>query len=614
MPTRGGGAVLGISADFHDAAAALVVDGRVVAAAAEERFTRVKHDASLPERAMAWCLDDAGIAPDGLELVAFYEKPLSLFERVVSTHARVGPVGVARLTSAASSWVRTKAWIGYRIERALDDLGYAMPPLAFAEHHQSHAAAAFYPSPFERAAILTFDGVGEWATSSIASGAGHRIEALEELRFPDSIGLLYSTVTAHCGFAVNDGEYKLMGLAPYGTPRFADVLRDQVVEVHADGSIHLDQRWFGYRSGGTMAHRRLDRLLGPPRQPDGPLTQREADLARSMQDVLEDIVLKAARHAHELTGASAVCLAGGVALNCVANGRLVREGPFADVWIQPAAGDDGSALGAALWGWHEVGDRPRLDPVQPDGMSGAALGPVFDHEEIAAWLRESGVTFLELPEEELVDEVARELAGGAVVGWFEGRMEFGPRALGHRSILADPRSPEMVQRINAAVKGREGFRPFAPAVLAEEAGAWFDLDRPLPYMLATVPVLGATAEADDGGPAGWRGDFARRIAEVQSPLPACTHVDRSARVQTVSAERSPSFHRLLRAFHRRTGCPVLLNTSFNRKDEPVVCTPADAFRCFVAASLDVLVLERCIVRAVDHGSGSSPVVAVDGAA
>lgn len=589
--------ILGLSADFHDAAAALVVDGTVVAAAEEERFTRRKHDPSLPRHSVAWCLEHAGVAPGELDGVAFYDKPFTTYERVLVTHAKVGPKGFPALAEAVGTWSKTKLWVAYRIERLLRDLGHPMPPLTFAEHHQSHAAAAFYPSPFEQAAILTFDGIGEWATSTLGWGAGHRIEIREELRFPDSLGLLYSAFTAFCGFDVNDGEYKLMGLAPFGEPRFGDVLRDQVVRVADDGSISLDQRWFAYRAGATMTHKRLGDLLeGPARRPEDPLTQREADIARSVQDLLEEIIGKIAVHAHELTGASAACLAGGVALNCVANGKLLRDGPFDEIWIQPAAGDSGSAIGAALWTWHQLQDEPRT-PSRPDGMSGALLGPGFEQAEVEEWLTDLGAPFTVADDDAaLVDEVAGALADGAIAGWFQGRMEFGPRALGNRSILADARDASMVARLNLAVKRREGFRPFAPAVTAEAADTWFDMEGSAPYMLRTVQVhddqlvaVGAAAS----------GSFADRLGAVRSTIPACTHVDGSARVQTVTADSNPRFHALLAAFGRRTGCPVLVNTSFNRRDEPIVRTPVDALRCFLDTDMDLLVIERCIVRKAD---------------
>ncbi len=585
-------AVLGISGGYHDSAAAVLVDGNLVAAAQEERFSRVKHDASMPARAVRWCLDHAGVGADDLEAVVYYEKPLTTYERVLSTHAAVGPRGFPQFARAVGTWTRRKLWVGASIERLVTASGRRMPRLLYCEHHLSHAAAAFHPSPFPSAAIMTVDGVGEWATTSIGRGGPDGIELQWQLDFPDSIGLLYSTFTAYCGFAVNDGEYKLMGLAPYGEPRFVEHLLGEVVHLAADGSVQLDQRYFDYRVGRRMASDRLHRLLGEPARPaDAPLTQHHADVARSVQVVLEEIVLAVGRHLHELTGERAVCLGGGVALNCVANSRLRREGPFEEMWIQPAAGDAGSAVGAALWGWHEVLGNPRIPPV-PDGMGAAALGPSYSDEEIERWLADAGIDHEVLGSDDRVDElVADVIAGGGVVGWFQGPMEFGPRALGHRSILADPRDVTMISRINRAVKGREGFRPFAPAVLAERAGEWFDLDVPAPYMLLTAPVRSARPVPSAGR------TFTERLESVNSDIPACTHVDGSARVQTVHRERSPRFHSLLRAFERRTGCPVLLNTSFNRADEPIVRTPAEAYRCFRAAGLDLLVLGRCVVRA-----------------
>jgi carbamoyltransferase len=592
--------ILGISSDYHDAAAALVIDGRIVAAAEEERFTRIKHDPSMPVNAIRWCLESSGIGPDGLSAVAFYAKPLTTYERILSTHAKVGPRGFPALAQAVSSWSKSKLWVAARIERALADLGVTMPALSFVEHHQSHAASAFYPSPFESAAVLTFDGVGEWATTSIGHGAGKRLEIVEELAFPDSIGLLYSAFTAFCGFEVNDGEYKLMGLAPYGEPVYADAIRDNVLHLAADGSFRIDQRWCDYRAGRRMTTPKLHRLLGgPPRTGDAPIGQREADIARSVQVVTEELVLAIAAHAHEITGERRACLAGGVALNCVANSRLLDEGPFDEIWVQPAAGDAGGSIGAALWEHHQRRGEPRVldrGPAARDGMSGAFLGPAFGHDEIAAWLSDEGVSFEALADLGAVaDHVADLIDGGATVGWFQGQMEFGPRALGHRSILADPRDPTMASKLNLAVKGREGFRPFAPAVLAEEADGWFDLPGPSPYMVFTAPVTASRRVEGPLAPGPAATGLAERLATVRSVIPACTHVDLSARVQTVD-DTNPELQLLLRAFHRRTGCPVLLNTSFNRDGEPIVRTPADALRCFIATNLDVLVLERCVVR------------------
>lgn len=605
-------AILGLSFDYHDAAAAVVVGGELVAAAAEERFTRTKHDASVPANALSWCLDHAGISPGAPLLVAFYEKPMTKLERVLRGVGAVRPGGLPAMAGALARWGNSKLWVGARIEAALAAIGHPSPRIVYAEHHLSHAASAFYPSPFERAAILTFDGVGEWATSSIGWGAGHRIELRETLAYPDSLGLLFSAMTDFCGFDVNDGEYKLMGLAPYGEPRYVDALLDRVVHLHADGSVRLDLRYFGFPAGRRMAGRRLDDLLdGPPRHRDDPPGQREADIARSTQVVLEEAVLRVARHARSVVGEDVACLAGGVALNCVANQRLRESGVFSDIWVQPAAGDDGGAVGAALWAHHQVLDRPRPTP-RGDAMSGAFLGPAYTQDEVAAWLAGLGV-----PHETFADHaatcgaVAAELAAGSVVGWFQGRMEFGPRALGHRSILADPRDPGMVARLNAKVKRREGFRPFAPAVLEERAGEWFATAGPLPYMTETALVHpDRLVPADpDPGPQG----FAAQLRSTRSTIPACTHLDLTARVQTVTADANPELHRLLEAFERLTGCPVLVNTSFNRAGEPIVCTPADALRCFADTDLDLLVIERCLVRASDLAALDVPAVAEVGA-
>lgn len=585
------GPVLGVSADFHDAAAAVVADGVVVAAAQEERFSRIKHDPSLPVRAMSWCLEEAGVGPGDLAAVVFHEKPFTAYERILSTQASVGPAGFPQLRHAVGMWTRSKLWAGARVQRAVNATGRRVPPLYYAEHHVSHAAAAFYPSPFEQAAVLTVDGVGEWATTTIGTGRGSRLELLEELRFPHSVGLLYSAATAYCGFRVNDGEYKLMGLAPYGVPRFVDVLLDRVVRLGEDGSVAIDQRYFRYRAGRRMTSPRLDELLGGPPRDDGEeLDERYADVAASIQRIVEEAVLGLARRARTLTGGTKLCMGGGVALNCVANRRLLDAGIFDEVWVQPAAGDAGSALGAALWFGHAVRNDLR-EPVAGDGMSGAVLGPSFDAEEIAGWLSACGVPFERVTNLQHRDlAVARLLAEGSVIGWFQGRMEFGPRALGHRSILADPRRPGIAAEINRRVKGREGFRPLAPAVLAERAAATFELDGESPYMLFTAPVRGAIPNE------GSTGSFSERLAGVCSPIPACTHVDGSARVQTVDRRHHPAFHSLISAFEAATGCPALLNTSFNRADEPIVRTPADALRCARTAGLDLLVLEDCLVH------------------
>lgn len=577
-----------------------------MAAAEEERFTRIKHDPSLPSHAIAWCLDFAGIAARDLAAVVFYEKPVSTYERILVSAARTGPGSIGMLSRAVPVWSSSKLWVRYRIERLLQQLGGKggrLPPFFFAEHHHSHQAAAFYPSPFEEAAILTIDGVGEWATTTLAHGRANSMQQVGEIVFPDSLGLLYSAVTGFCGFEVNDGEYKVMGLAPYGEPRYADLMREHLIEFADDGAFRLNRAVFGDHADPRRTNRRLRNLLGvPPRAAGDVLEQVHADVARSVQEVLEDAMLRLAKHAHDVTGASALCLGGGVALNCVANRRLVEEGPFDDVWVPPAPGDGGTALGAALWLWHQVWRRSRPPPGGRDGMAGAFLGPAYEHDEVAEWLTEVGIAHTEyLDRQELCYEIAAALDQSRLVGWFQGRMEFGPRALGHRSILADPRDPRMVIRINSSVKGREGFRPLAPAVLAEHAEDWFDVTQDYPYMTTTVEVLDT---APSQAPPGTM--FAERLGDTTSPLPACTHVDGSARLQTVDRARNPEFHQLLSTFRDKTGCPALLNTSFNQGGEPIVRSPADAYRTFVATGLDLLVIEGCVVRRAAVGSRSVP--------
>lgn len=588
--------ILGVSCDYHDAAAALVIDGEIVAAVEQERLSRVKHDSSLPEDAIASCLAIAGLEPDELDVVVFHEKPLVVVGRVLAARQRKGPSAMGTFVREMPVLLRRNLLVGYRLEKALRRLGATKAPdIAYGEHHLSHASAAFLASPFPTAAILTVDGVGEWATSTVGHGLHHRVDLLEEQRFPDSLGLLYSLATVWCGFEANDGEYKLMGLAPFGEPTYVDAL-EELVQVDADGSFRIDAKRVGWWSTPTEKLGDLHALLGgPPRVPGSPLTRRDLDLARSVQELTERIVLAMAHHAHELTGESRLCMAGGVALNCVANGRILREGPFDEIWVQPAAGDGGSAVGAALWYWHgELGRPRRLDEQGSPGdlMHGAFLGPGFSNEEITAWLEEEGVSFrLVEDRSDLESEVAGALAEGAIVGWFQGRMEFGPRALGHRSILADPRSVTVQSDINQRVKGRESFRPFAPAVLADRAAEWFDIDAPSPYMLVTFPVarrrwVDVTDEPEDP---------VERVQIPRSEIPACTHVDRSARVQTVDPLQNPVLHRLLEAFDAATGCPVLLNTSFNLAGEPIVCTPADALRSARQGGLDLLVLEDVVV-------------------
>ena len=602
MPRR----VLGLSAWYHDSAAALVVDGEIVGAAQEERFTRRKHDAAFPSHATRWCLAHGGIGAGELDAVVFYEKPLLKLERLFETHLDLAPRGFRSFLEAMPVWMREKLWAKDRIR---EELGYTGPVL-FSAHHESHAASAFYPSPFEEAAVLTMDGVGEWATASIAHGKGSALDLLAELRFPHSLGMLYSAFTYFCGFRVNGGEYKLMGLAPYGEPRYADLIRGELVEVREDGSVRLDVDKFEFCRGLTMTGRAFEKLFsGPPRAPESPLTEREMDLAASVQSVTEEVVLKMARHARERTGCRKLCLAGGVALNCVANGALHRARIFDDLWVQPAAGDAGGAVGAALAAWHRGMGGVRRSPESlgawaparrgnelppyADGMRGAFLGPSFSTEEIAVWLRERGFPFRTFSDGELPAAVADLLAAGKVVGLLQGPMEFGPRALGGRSILGDPRAPGMQSAMNLKIKFRESFRPFAPSVLREEVASWFDHDGESPYMLLAAPVKKERRRTPTPEESALRG--LEKLKVARSAIPAVTHVDGSARLQTVRREANPLFHAILSAFRDRTGCPVLVNTSFNVRGEPIVCTPEDAWRCFMRTAMDALVLENHVL-------------------
>lgn len=582
------GYVLGISAFYHDSAACLVGDEGIVAAAQEERFTRIKGDERFPQNAARYCLSEAGISARDLDAVVFYEKPLLKFERLLETYLDVAPRGFGSFRRAGPLWMKERLFAERDIRGGLG--GYE-GKLLYTEHHESHAASAFYPSPFEEAAILTIDGVGEWATATIGVGRGAELELLEELRFPDSLGLLYSAVTYHTGFKVNSGEYKLMGLAPFGQPRYVDRIYSDVLDARDDGSFRLNQRYFDYRGGLRMTNRQFDRLFdGPPRKPEGPITQREMDMAASVQVVCEDLVLRMARHAHERTGLDKLCMAGGVALNAVANGRLAREGPFTDVWVQPASGDAGGALGAAYAARHKYFGKPRPTPAG-DSMQAALLGPAFDPGAIRQALDEQGARYENVTGGTPAEAAAKLVADGMVVGWFAGRMEFGPRALGARSILADARDPDMQSRINRKIKFREGFRPFAPSVLAERAREYFDLTADAPYMTFVVPV----AEAKRRRPADSASGLPR-VHEVRSDIPAVTHLDYSARIQTVAASENPAFHELIASFDKLTGCPLVVNTSFNVRGEPIVCTPRDAFTCFARTKLDALVIGPYVVR------------------
>jgi len=585
-------AILGISAFYHDSAAALVVDGEIVAAAQEERFTRRKHDHEFPSHAIAYCLDEGGLDPGELDFVAFYDKPYLKFERLLETYLAFAPAGFRSFLKAMPLWLRQKLHLPREIRRGLDDRYRRR--VVFCEHHESHAASAFFPSPFDEAAVLTLDGVGEWATASFGSGRGNRVELSHELRFPHSIGLLYSAFTYFCGFKVNSGEYKLMGLAPYGEPRYADLILEKLIDLKSDGSFRLDLDYFNYCQGLTMTSSRMDRLLGgPPRPPETPLTQREMDLAASIQHVTEEVMLRAARHVHERTGARDLCLAGGVSLNCVGNGRILRDGPFDRIWIQPAAGDAGGALGAALFVWYQLLDRPRR-PTVPDGQSASLLGPRFSPSQVRQFLEGRGARWVAFDDEQaLCDHIAGLIEQGKVVGFFQGRMEFGPRALGCRSILGDARNPDMQSVMNLKIKFRESFRPFAPIVLRERASEYFQLepDEESPYMLLVAPV--ASSKRVNGGRPPVHG--LDKLKVPRSEVPAVTHVDHSARIQTVDPERHGRLYRLLKAFEARTGCPVLINTSFNVRGEPIVCSPEEAWRCFMATNMDVLVLENHVL-------------------
>ena len=591
-------AILGISAFYHDSAAALLVDGRIVAAAQEERFTRAKHDAGFPTHAIACCLAEAGIDASDLDYVGFYDKPLLKFERLLETYLAYAPRGFGSFVHAMPQWLKQKLHLPREIRRGL--WGAYRKSITFTEHHESHAASAFFASPFEDAAILTLDGVGEWATASYGVGHANRIELTHELRFPHSLGLLYSAFTYYTGFRVNSGEYKLMGLAPYGQPTYADLIRDHLVDLKGDGSFRMDMSYFRYCEGLQMTSPAFDRLFGGPRRAaESPITQRDMDIAASIQLITEEIMLAAARHVHRETGQRHLCLAGGVALNCVGNGRILREGPFDDIWIQPAAGDAGGALGVALFIWHQLLDHPR--PAAPDDRQlGSLLGPRFTDDQLARFLDEQGAVYRRFDDDTtLCDHLAGLLADEHVVGWFQGRMEFGPRALGSRSIIGDARSRSMQSVMNRKIKFRESFRPFAPSVLQHRVSEYFDMreGQPSPYMLLVAPVRKdqripeAASEQLEG---------LAKLQVARSTVPAITHVDYSARVQTVDAVRHGRYHALLEAFERRTGCPMLINTSFNVRGEPIVCEPEQAYRCFMATNMDVLVLERCVLLKRDQ--------------
>ena len=596
--------ILGISAFYHDSAAALVRDGEIVAAAQEERFTRKKHDSRFPSKAVEYCLEQEGVGLSDVDFVAFYDKPFLKFERLLETYVAFAPRGLRSFAMAIPLWVREKLFqknlLHNELERFSKEFDWERR-LLFAEHHQSHAASAFYPSPFENALILTMDGVGEWATTSVALGSGNHLEIIKEIHFPHSLGLLYSAFTYYTGFKVNSGEYKVMGLAPYGSPRFAKQILDHLIDLKADGSFRLNLDYFDYCTGLTMTNSKFDTLFeGPRRKPEELLTQRHMDLAASVQVVLEEVVLRMTRALATETGAKNLCLAGGVALNCVVNGRLLREGHFERIWIQPAAGDAGGALGAALAAYHSFKGQPRKPNKCCDNMKGSYLGPEFPQADIEQRLSTAGAKYTVLGDDQLLDACADALENEKAVGWFQGRMEFGPRALGGRSILGDARSPKMQSMLNLKVKFRESFRPFAPSVLREHVCEWFELDQDSPYMLIVAAVLESRRKLMTDDEQKLFG--IEKLNVPRSDIPAVTHVDYSARIQTVHKETNPRYHALIQRFNQRTGCPVIVNTSFNVRGEPIVGTPEDAFRCFMGTNMEVLAIGNCFLRKEDQDS------------
>ncbi len=577
--------ILGISCFYHDSAACLAQDGEIIAAAQEERFTRKKHDHRFPRHAIRYCLEEAGITVKDLDFIGFYDKPLLKFERILETYLAYAPFGIRSFMKAIPLWIKQKLWIPDLIKK---ELGYE-GKIIFPEHHESHAASTFYPSPFREAAILTMDGVGEWTTTSFGAGCGNDFELDYEIRFPHSLGLLYSAFTYYTGFKVNSGEYKVMGLAPYGEPKYVDLILTKLMDLKEDGSFKLNMEYFDYCAGLTMTNEKFHKLLGgPPRVPETKLTQKEMDLARSIQVVTEETMLRMARHVHKVTGQKNLCLAGGVALNCVGNGLILREGPFENIWIQPAAGDAGGALGAALFIWYKYLGNERKPDGKKDFQKGSYLGPAYSDEAIEKFLRSRQIPYKRLSREELIDVVSDLIAKEKVVGWFQGRMEFGPRALGSRSILGDPRSPKMQAEMNIKIKFREGFRPFAPSVLLDKVSDYFELDRESPYMLLVAPVKEIhRRKMTEEEQKLWGID---KLNVVRSSVPAITHVDYSARIQTVNREDHPLYYDLIHKFYEKTGCPVIINTSFNVRGEPIVCRPEEAYICFMRTNIDYLAM------------------------
>lgn len=587
--------ILGISAFYHDSAACIVKDGEIIAAAQEERFTRKKHDHNFPQKAIECCLKEAGIKASQLDLVAFYDKPFLKFERLLETYLTYVPVGFKSFIKAIPLWIKEKLWMKEMIK---DKLGYE-GKVIFPEHHESHAASAFYPSPFQKAAIITMDGVGEWTTTSFGIGDANDIQLLADIKFPHSLGLLYSAFTYYTGFKVNSGEYKVMGLAPYGEPKYKKLIYDHLIDVKEDGSFRMNMEYFNYCQGLTMTNEKFHKLFGgPPRVPETKLTQKEMDLARSLQEVTEEIVLKIGNHVYKETGLKDVCLAGGVALNCVANGRLLREGPFENIWIQPAAGDAGGALGAALIGWYKYHNKPRTADGKTDQQKGSYLGPQFSDDEINSFIKSNNLVAKKYEADDLIKIVADLIANEKVIGWFDGRMEFGPRALGARSIVGDARSPKMQATMNIKIKFREGFRPFAPSVLYEKVNEYFEIDKESPYMLLVADVKKERRRKMTPEEEKLWG--IEKLNVVRSDIPAITHVDYSARLQTVHKETNPRYYKLIEQFEKNTGCAVIINTSFNVRGEPIVCTPEDAYKCFMRTNIDYLVLGNYLLAKEDQ--------------
>ncbi len=583
--------ILGISAFYHDSAACLVQDGKIISAAQEERFTRKKHDFSFPKNAINYCLQDSGLKGNDLDFVAFYDKPFIKFERLLETYLTYAPLGIQSFIKAMPLWIKQKLWMKDFIQKELDFEG----KIIFTEHHESHAASAFFPSPFQKAAFLTIDGVGEWTTASYGIAQDNQIKIMAEIRFPHSLGLLYSAFTYYTGFKVNSGEYKLMGLAPYGEPKYKDSILSELMDLKEDGSFKLNMKYFNYCAGLTMTNKKFEQLFGgPPRKPESRLTQRHMDLARSVQVVTEEVMLRMARHVYKETGLKNLCLAGGVALNCVGNGRLLREGPFENIWIQPAAGDAGGALGAALFVWYQYLENKRITDNNKDFQKGSYLGPQFNNGHILDYLNRNNIPYIELHDEEIPERIADLIAAQKVIGWFQGRMEFGPRALGSRSIIGDARSPKMQEIMNLKIKFRESFRPFAPSVIKERASEFFKIDRESPYMLLVAPVTERIRRQVSEEKQQLSG--LDKLHVVRSSIPAVTHVDYTARIQTVNKDDNPLYYTMIAKFDEKYACPVIINTSFNVRGEPIVCTPGDAYLCFMRTNMDYLLMGNYLIE------------------